>query len=382
MTPSSTVTVTVLGLQLCARVPGGTGRYTAHLLDALAANAPAWAQPQVFAHRRCTGGLPSGWPVLDTAMPMPVLGRLWERGAGPTPAARGVVHAPTLLTPPARGRYRLIVTVHDVVPWSHPQTLTRRGVAFHRRMGRRVAQQADLIVTPTEAVATQVRALLSPRCPVVAVHSGVTVGPVPVDAADRRLRYAVDPGYVLFVGTAEPRKGLDVLVQALALPALSGRRLVVVGPPGWGDVRVEDLARRAGVSQRVVVTGAVDEAALATWYAGAAALALPSRAEGFGFPVLEAMAHGIPVVISDDPALVEVAGGAARVAPIDDQGALTEALADAAALGPQRDEWIRAGRSRAAEFTWAGTAARMWAIYRSVARDEPLESTGARDVAQ
>ncbi len=356
--------VTVLGLQLCARVPGGTGRYTAELLRALAATVPERARPAVLTHRNCTVALPTGWPVVRTRVPLPVLGRLWERGVGPAPGAAGLVHAPTLLVPPARSRYQLVVTIHDVVPWTHPETLTPRGVAFHRRMGRRAAQQAQLIVTPTEVVAARLRALLSPQCPVAAVHSGVRVARVPADAGRRR--GGVEPGYLLFVGTTEPRKGLDVLVRALALAPLRGRRLVVVGPAGWGDVRVEDLARQAGVEQRVHVTGAVDEPSLSAWYAGAAALALPSRAEGFGFPVVEAMAHGIPVVTSDDPALVEVGAGAARVVSTDAPEALAEALAASCEPGDERDDRVRAGRARAAELTWENTASRMWELYRSV----------------
>ena len=113
------------------------------------------------------------------------------------------------------------------MPWTHPSTLTARGVAFHRRIGARAARQAAAIVTPTEAVAAQVRELLDPVVPVVPVLSGVAITPVPADAALRRARLTRAGGsasavsgpaggadaaypYVLFVGTTEPRKGLDV----------------------------------------------------------------------------------------------------------------------------------------------------------------------------
>lgn len=361
-------TVTVLGLQMCARVPGGTGRYTAELLHALADSTPRWARPQVYGYRRCHVQTPPQWPTVSTWLSPALLGGLWDRGLGPAPHVAGIVHAPTLMVPPRRTRYRLLVTVHDTVPWTHPQTLTARGVAFHRRMGARAAREADLIVTPTQAVADQVREVLSPRCDIVAVPSGVAVGAVPRDADLLREQAGAGTGYVLFVGTAEPRKGLDVLVAAMARPPLVDRRLVVVGPPGWGDVRVDDVARRAGCAGRVRVTGAVDEPTLAALYAGAAVLALPSRAEGFGFPVLEAMAHGIPVVTSDDPALVEVGGGVARVVPGGDVEGLAHALAELSADGPEQDALIRAGRARAAEFSWSATATRMWELYRAQAR--------------
>jgi glycosyltransferase involved in cell wall biosynthesis len=364
---SSDLCVRLVVAQLCARVPGGTARYAADLLGALAAARPQGTGLDAVCARRCAALDELPVPVRAMGVPGRVLARLWERGAPPRPARRGVVHAPTALVPPKGRRYRLVVTVHDVVPWTHPETLTPRGVAFHRRMGSRTAREADLVVTPTEAVAEQVRRLLDPRAPVVPVHSGVRVAPVPQDAMARRERLGLPAPYVLFVGTAEPRKGLDVLVAAMADADLADAALVVVGPNGWGDVSVADLARAAGVHDRVRVTGRVSEADLAAVYAGARVVAMPSRAEGFGFPVVEAMAHGIPVVVSEDAALVEVAGGAASVVPGHDPGHLARALAEVLADGPLRSDLVEHGRSRAADFSWAATAERMWSLYEQVA---------------
>ncbi len=366
--------VRLLATQLAAPVPGGTGRYTEQLWAALVAGRPADAELTAWwPTRRPPPSLtdPSGGAtglVVTPRVPVPyrALARLWEIGSPPYPAADGVVHAPTVLVPPRR-RSRCVVTVHDVVPWTHPETLTPRGVRFHHRMGARIAAAADLVVTPTEAVAEQVRRLLTPRAPVVSVHSGVTPLVPPADAAARRLRLGVTGDYVLFVGTAEPRKGLDVLVEAMAAPDLLSLSLVVAGAAGWGDVDVADLAARAGVRSRAVVTGRLSDADLAAVYAGATVLAMPSRAEGFGFPVLEAMGHAVPVVTSDDPALVEVGGGAAAIVPVGDARALAEGLA-AAALDPRRRaELSNAGPARAAQFSWAKTAAAMWSLYAEVA---------------
>jgi glycosyltransferase involved in cell wall biosynthesis len=357
--------VHVVATQLCARVPGGTGRYVAELVQGLVRTRPDGASVTALGTRGCTAVDRLGVDVSRVAPSLRVLARLWERGLPPRPRFDGVLHAPTLMVPPVRRGHPLVVTVHDAVPWTHPETLTPHGVAFHRRMAKRAARDAACIVTPTEAVATQLRTYLDPRCPVRAVAPGVTAVLDPPDGDRRRAARGLRRPYVLFVGTAEPRKGLDVLVRAMAEPDLTPYDLVVVGPPGWGEVDVVALAAGAGVAGRVHVTGRVDELELGALYAGARVLAMPSRAEGFGFPVVEAMAHGVPVVVTTDPALVEVGGGAAQVVPVGDAAALAAALADGAEDGPDRRRRAALGRERAADFDWDRTAAAMWSVYAS-----------------
>jgi glycosyltransferase involved in cell wall biosynthesis len=314
----------VLTEQLNAPVPGGTGRYTAELLRALKDTAPA------------------GWTVTTAAtagadrvirVPRRVLVALWERGLPPKLGPH--VHAPTPLAPLPGA----VVTVHDVVPWTHPETLTPRGVAWHRRVIAKAARQARALVVPTQAVADQLRTHLRVEVPVHVVPNGVTklVGEKPADLPDR---------YVLAVGTIEPRKGFGLLVRAterLRVP------LVVIGPQGWGGV---DLR-----APHVTLLGKVSDERLASVLAGATVLAAPSLAEGFGLPVLEAMAAGVPVVHSDDPALVEVAGGAGTVVRRGDLESLTEGLR--AVLTDPRHT-VEAGVTRASEFTWANTARGVW----------------------
>lgn len=359
--------VLVLAMQLAARVPGGTGRYTQQLILALSREAPAPSTVTALISRDAISDeLQVPVPTRRIGLPSLVLSRLWERRLPPTVGWPGIVHAPTLLVPRVGGAARLVVTIHDVVPWSHPETLTARGVAFHRRMADRAAAEASLIVTPTAAVAAQLTKTLNPRCPILPVAPGVTIAPVPADAAERRSALGATDDYLLFVGTAEPRKGLDVLVEALSRAELRDRRLVVAGPPGWGDVQVADLARRHGVADRVVITGRLSESDLSAVYAGAGAVVVPSRAEGFGFPVVEGMAHGRPVVVSADPALVEVSAGAAPVVAIGDAGGLAAAAATVLADGVERRQAIRRGHARAADFSWTRTADEMWRLYRGV----------------
>lgn len=357
--------------QLFAPVPGGTGRYAGELAAALTVAAPpqsslqpwsAWHGPHPVASLGISGvrQLPS---LRQLPMGSKVLARLWERGLGPAPTDADVIHAPTLLVPPKR-RAALVVTIHDVVPWIHPETLTPRGLGFHRRMGRRAASEADLIVTPTVAVADQVRDILAPRGEVVAVHPGFSSDlTVPDDAHERRHRCVGDGDYLLFVGTAEPRKGLDTLLDALSESALAGQSLVVVGPRGWGGVDVREDAAARGVEDRVTVTGRVDDADLASLYAGASLVVMPSRAEGFGLPVLEAMTLGVPVVTSDDPAMREVGGEATQIFPVGDPTALAAAIVRVLGDAGLRAQMIEAGRMRAKDFDWLDSAKTLWGLY-------------------
>lgn len=253
------------------------------------------------------------------------------------------------------------MTVHDTVPWSHPETLTPRGVSWHRRMVARAARRADGLVVPTRAVAADLARRVAVRVPVrVAPHGVTDLGPpAPVPGLPDR--------YVLAVGTVEPRKGVDVLVESFALLARSAPAevadvpLLLVGQPGWGGIDPLRLAADHGLPEgRVRVLGRLSDAELATVLGRASVVAVPSRAEGFGLPVLEAMAAGAPVVHTDDPALVEVSAGAALVVPRGDArslaGELRRVLTDAALAERLASE----GHRRADEFTWNGAARAVW----------------------
>ena len=356
--------------QLFARVAGGTGRYAGELAAALTLVAPPQSSLQPWsAWHGSRSPAPSGTSGLrQLPIGSKLLARMWERGLGPAPRDADVVHATTLLVPPKR-RAALVVTIHDVVPWTHPETLTPHGVGFHRRMGARAASEADLIVTPTLAVADQVRQVLAPRAEVIAVHPGFSSDlAVPDNARERRARHVAPDDYLLFVGTAEPRKGLDTLLDALSEPALMGQSLVVVGPRGWGGVDVGQQAEARGIGDRVTVTGRVDDADLAALYAGASLVVMPSRAEGFGLPVLEAMTLGVPVVTSDDPALLEVGAGATQTFPAGDPGALCAAIVRVLDDERLRARMTEAGKIRAQDFSWLDAARTLWGFYRQLAR--------------
>jgi glycosyltransferase involved in cell wall biosynthesis len=203
--------------------------------------------------------------------------------------------------------------------------------------------------------------------------SGAGVGAAlaePADAAERRRRLGVPPGdYLLTVATLEPRKGLDVLLAALGHAADALPPLVVVGQAGWGGVHPEALAQDLGLpAERVRLLGRLPDTDLAAVLHGATALVAPSRAEGFGLPVLEAMDAGVPVVSSDAPALAEVGGGATVLTPVGDAAALAAALREVTGDAALRDRLRASGRRRAADFSWAAVAGRLWELYGELVR--------------
>ncbi|KAA5825348.1 glycosyltransferase family 4 protein [Saccharopolyspora hirsuta] len=351
--------------QLLAPVPGGTGRYTRELLRALAETAPdGWEVSSVVSR----GGDPEAARVPGVAgprvLPLPrrALIAAWERGLPLWPGGDSV-HAMTPLAPPAKRGRGLVVTVHDTVPWTHPETLTPRGVSWHRRAIGRAARQADALVVPTSAVAAE-----------LAEHTGATrlavigegVTPSLLAEPDPAVRLDLPERYVLAIGTIEPRKGYPHLVRAMAeVPDVP---LLIVGRPGWGDVDVLRIAADCGLD-RVRVLSSVTDAELAVLLRSATALAAPSLAEGFGLPLIEAMALGVPVVHSDAPALVEVAGDAGVVVPRADPAALAAALREVLGDPVRRGELVAAGRRRVADFTWTRVAREVWALHRAAVGD-------------
>ncbi|SOD73013.1 glycosyltransferase involved in cell wall bisynthesis [Jatrophihabitans sp. GAS493] len=359
--------------QALSPVPGGTGRYSVELVKALVGTARADDSVSTWtaAHRDLTAAFVAGAAGPHrVALPRRGLIAAWSRGVGPRPRHADLVHAPTLLVPPRPRSGRLVVTIHDVVPWTHPQTLTPRGVAFHHAMAARAADYADAIAVPTQAVAAQllehVPGLTAERISVLGagVSDSIRLDPTPERTADVIARLRLPQRYLLSLATLEPRKGLDVLLEALAATA-SPLPLLLVGQPGWGGLDVPAMAARLGLGpDRVRVLGRIEDADLAVVLRQATLLCAPSRAEGFGLPIAEAMVAATAVICSDDPAQVEVAGGAARVVAREDPAALATAIAELDGDDSHRSRLEALGRARSADFDWTAVGARAWELYR------------------
>jgi glycosyltransferase involved in cell wall biosynthesis len=368
--------VAVVLEQCLSPVPGGTGRYARELTAALAATAgpgdsvtswTAWHRDVEPARLRGVAG-PKRLPLSPRALAL-----AWQRGRGPVPGHADLVHAPTLLLPPRRSRQRLVVTVHDAVPWTHPETLTPHGARWHQAMGRRAARTADALLVPTTAVAREITRVL-PAAPLHVVGEGVapSIAVPPPDADERARRLDLPDRFALCVGTLEPRKGLDVALEALADPSWPDLPLLVVGPTGWGDVRIADGPAR--------LLGRLSDQDLATVFHRATVLLAPSREEGFGLPVLEAMAHGVPAIVSDIPALVEVGRDGVLPVPVGDSAAIATATARLTSDDALRSRVSTAARARAAAFSWTAAARTCWQIYRElVDRPTPRHVTRVRN---
>jgi glycosyltransferase involved in cell wall biosynthesis len=365
--------VTVVLDQLVAPVPGGIGRYAINLVRALAERDDrprplTGFVPRVDADaRERVHALIPGLDGLSSAMlPRPLLARAWERGVAVPRIRRS--YSPSLFAP-LRADGHHVVTIHDAVPWTHPETLTGHGAEWHRAMGARAARFADIVVTPTEAVAERLLDSLDlgNRIRVIggAPSEHLTV---PVDAAERRARLGVAGDFLAFIGTLEPRKGLERLLESLA--RIDSTRLVIIGPLGWGGVNVADLVSRSGIDpSRVLALGRLDDADLASVLAVATALVVPSIDEGFGLPVIEAMSLGVPVIHSTAPALLEVAGGHGLAVDVHaTRGTidLAEAITGLNDAALRRDLASR-GRARAAQFSWAASAERLSSILDELA---------------
>jgi glycosyltransferase involved in cell wall biosynthesis len=372
--------------QLFYRVPGGTGRYTARLTAALAAQFPAdVVVPFVAWHGR--RALETGLarfeldhglaPTVRLPLPRPALFDAWNLLGAPrldlfaaSLRRADVVHSPAPVAPPVRAP--LVVTVHDAGFALYPESYPRRGRRFHEQSLARVAKCADVVLTVTHAAADEIVAH-SPvrREQLRVVLSGVdhrTALPSEVDEALGRYDLAGSP-YFLWVGSLEPRKNVGTLVQAFAELVRTDavpHRLALVGPRGWLDQGLISDRDRAVLGDRLRVLGPVDEQDLRALYAGASLFALPSLHEGFGLPVLEAMVQGTPVVCSDIPALREVGGEATCRVPALDVGRWTEVLGELATDTDRQRALASAGRQWAAGFDWERTARQTHAVYEEL----------------
>jgi len=284
-----------------------------------------------------------------------------------------VIHHPCFVLKPQRWGAR-VVTFYDMMPLTHPDQYPAKDVEEFWSLVPRAARDADAIIAISQHTKTEIISLLAvPPERVTVVHLGVD--PIfrprtPEEVAAVRRRLGLTRPYLLFVGTAEPRKNLPRLVEAMArcrAAGLKGVDLVLAGKSAWGSDALRACVDRRGMAEVVRFPGYVAAEDLPALYSGAEALALPSLAEGFGMPLLEAMACGTPVVASRTTSIPEVAGDAGVLFDPEDVEDIVGALIRVVTDSELRATLVARGLARAAQFTWERTAKETLAVYEAVA---------------
>jgi glycosyltransferase involved in cell wall biosynthesis len=352
----------------------GVGEYIHELAGALARRLEHDDRLILFTSSwsdRLDARVTAGWPrteVLDRHIPVRALTFGWNRlGWPPIERLAGpldVVHSPSPILVPSRNASQ-IITIHDLDFLSSPERTSAEMRSDYPRLVHRHAAEASLIVVNSEDTARAVTATLHvSRDRLIICRPGIPSwirsANVPGRAADQADQY------VLFVGTLEPRKNLGILLDAwerllgggVVLPRLRVAGLVRPGGEAWVH-----RMRTAPLSGHVDYVGYVGADARQALYRGARLLVLPSLHEGFGLPVLEAMALGVPVVTSDRGALPEVVGDAGVLVPADDSAALATAIQRVLENPAAADSLRRHGLARAASFTWDTAADALYRAY-------------------
>lgn len=348
------------------RVPGGTGvaalgmaRWLARRDGIDPVGVAAW-------HR---APAPAPWrppiPVHHLSLPRLALYESWHRLRAPkVELATGrvdLIHATSFAIPPRSAP--LVVTVHDLAFLNEPTHFTRRGSSFFRRALELTLEEADRVICPSEATMADCARHGFAAGSLRLVPMGVEATVVSPDEVRRtRAAHGLARPYVMWTGTIEPRKNLPRLLAAFASIG-TNHDLVLVGPKGWN----EDLAPLLGsLTGRVKPLGFVPQAELAALYAGADVFCFPSLFEGFGLPVLEAMAQGTPVVTSQGTSTEELGRGVAALVDPMDVASIAAGIQSLLEDDARRAELGAAGRERAATYTWARTAELLEEVYREM----------------
>ncbi|BCS33694.1 glycosyl transferase family 1 [Luteitalea sp. TBR-22] len=351
------------------RTRTGVGEYVHRTALALQDTAPAGGEVAVFSSSwkdRLSAPAP-GIRASDARVPVRALNWAWHRLEWPPiewlAGAHDIVHSPTPLLIPAR-RAAQVVTIHDLFFLDHPEATAAEVRRDYPVLVADHARRADLVVTVSATVAAQVVTRLGVRPQaVVTCHNGA-----PAWTARRAVPAE---GPVICIGTLEPRKNVGGLLDAWEHLVAAGVRIPLRLAGGAPPSAAPLLARlvRPPLAGLVEHVGYVEEADRRGFYEAARLLVMPSLDEGFGLPVVEAMAAGVPVVASRRGALPEVCGDAAVLVEPDDPRGMAQAIADLLASPARLEQLRQRGVARAATFSWARSAQRLWQAYEdAVAR--------------
>jgi glycosyltransferase involved in cell wall biosynthesis len=270
---------------------------------------------------------------------------------------------------------RAVVTIHDIIHLLYPEFLPNRlAFLYAERMIRRALEHGDRILTVSRNTKADLERYFDiAGDKIETIYNGIDetfrqpIGPA--DLPERLRGLGIEPGYVLFVGNPKPHKNLDNVLKAYALAAKEKnlrQPLVCVGDREGIDARLRMRAEQLGVADKLVLLGHVDQEVLPAIYQGAGLFLYPTLYEGFGLPVVEAMASGVPVITSNTSALKEIAEGHAHlVNPLDVAG-MAQAIVECLSDESHRESLRQLGRRRATDFSWRKTAEQTLEVYEQV----------------
>jgi glycosyltransferase involved in cell wall biosynthesis len=365
----------------------GIGRYTRQLARCLAQLRGAGDRLRLFyldfARRAAPPDIPGAAALPWRRLPGALVQQLWKRAGRPSfdrlAGPADLYHFPNFIIPPLR-RGRAVVSIHDMSFLRLPECAEARNRAYlEARLDDTIAR-ADAILTISRFSAREIVALRPAAAGKVhvvppGIEDGFARPPAERVAAVRR-RLGLPRPYLLSVGTLEPRKNYPLLARAFDVLDRDDLDLVVAGMPGWRCEPILASFRAARRAAQIRYLRYVADEDLPALYAGAEIFALPSLYEGFGFPPLEAMACGTPVVSSAGGALPEVLGDAAEIVGEFEVESWRAALARLLGDDGRRRELAARGAARARRYRWEETARRTWEVYRHVAAggDRPCAS--------
>lgn len=363
---------------------GGIGRYTRELLHALIKEGDQYAY-RIFAGR-ATEPLP-----IDDAIPtaahvsfrqLPLsprwLYRIWYRLRLPAPVQLftgpvDLFHSPDFVLPPVLGRIPTILTVHDLSFAFYPETFTPALVRYLERVVPWSVRRATHVLADSESTRRDlIRLYDTPEDKITVLYSGVHERfNMAIDSAAKkavREKYNIgDEPFVFTVSTLQPRKNHQLLVRSFrAVAEQTDYNLIIAGGHGWLYEKLLEEVDRQKLRGRVRFIGFVDDDDLPPLYNTASLFVFPSLYEGFGLPLLEAMACGTPVISSNTSSLPEVAGDAAVQISPHDEAAWTDAMLHVIDDTVLRERLVSAGRHRAERFRWSRAARQLLKVYGRV----------------
>lgn len=377
----------------------GVGYYAKHLVHALAKIDPENeyllygifydCYPQEW--KKAAIPKASNFRLHQKKLPSWFVNRLWKKPGNKEKLLGDIdiLHS-TAFTMPQVFNPRIVVTIHDLTCFTYPQYHTESNYQFVTRNVLQAARKADFIIAVSEHTKREIRQYLHvPEERIAVIHEAAAdiFNEIHHEESILRIKhkYNIKKPYFLSVGSIEPRKNLArALVAFKALIELKNvnYKFVIAGGKGWKNEAFYALLKKLDIDERLVLTGYVPEEELPLLYQGASVFVYPSISEGFGLPVLEAMASGVPVVTSNTSSLPEVAGDAALLVNPLDIFELYEAMETLATKPSLREELKYKGLKQSKKFSWEKTALKTLDIYQRVHENNGKVKNRKKDAEQ